>query len=130
MTIKALLIRFTAIYIVFLMAIATIFVLLDAKANSGVNTGALAGAVLAACYWFAYKNKRYFSAGEKKTVIISMCLINILVQTLAALIFTKVSGLKLPFGTMFLGIMLIGLLHSIGIYVFVGIAGKQYAKQA
>ena len=128
MSIKTLLIRFTAIYIALLIAITVIFILLDAKANSGANTGALAGAVFAACNWFAYKNKRYFSAEEKKTVIISMCLINIALQTLAALVISKASGLKLPFGAMFLGIMLIGLLHSVGIYAFVGIAGKQYAK--
>lgn len=129
MSIKTLLIRFTAFYIALLIAIAIIFILLDAKANSGANTGALAGAVFAACSSFAYKNKRYFSAEEKKTVIISMCLINIVLQTLAALIISKASGLKLPFGSMFLGVMLIGLVNSVGIYVFVDMAGKLYAKK-
>lgn len=79
--------------------------------------------LFAACNWFAAANK----PAEKKAVIIGMCLINLFLQTFAALIINKASGLQLPFNAIFLGILLVGLLHSADIYFIVGMVGKQFA---
>lgn len=50
MSIAGLLTRFAAIYIALLGSIAIAFNRLGLNANSGVNAGALVGAVLAACH--------------------------------------------------------------------------------
>lgn len=127
MTIKSLLIRFTIIYAALLVLAAIVLILLNAKLNPGAHTGALVGAVLLVCKQFFSKNQRNFTASEKKTAIIGISVINLLLQTLAAL----VAGIvQLPLGPLLMVSMLIGLLHSALIYFIVGMAGKQYARQA
>lgn len=56
-----------------------------------------------------------------------MCLINILLQTLATLI---IGVALIPLGSMLILSVMIGVLHSALIYFIVGLAGSQYAKQA
>lgn len=127
MSIKTLLIRFTIIYTALLALVAITLILFNAKTNPGTSTGALIGAVLLVCNQFAAKNQRYFTASEKKIAIVAMCLINLLLQTLTA---SVVGIVQLPLGTLLMLSILIGLLHSAVIYFIVGMAGKQYAKQA
>lgn len=125
MSIQSLLIRFTCIYIVLLIVAAVIFNLLKLKSNSGANMGALIGAVFATCYWFFSSSKRYFTSEEKKRAITGMCLINVFVQTVAAIAMGKASGISLPYDALLLGIIVVGLIQSIGIYFFVTLLGKQ-----
>jgi membrane protease YdiL (CAAX protease family) len=72
MSIPALLVRFTVIYVVLLVLIAVALNALGIKGNSGVNTAALLGAVMWTCFSFASKNKRYFSKEEKTRVVLGM----------------------------------------------------------
>ncbi len=125
MSIKSLLIRFTFIYIVLLTVIAFVVNLLKLKSNSGANMGALIGAVFATSYWFYSSCKRYFTSDEKRNAITGMCLINVFAQTIATIAISKASGITLPYDALLLGIILVGLIQSIGIYFFVTLLGRQ-----
>lgn len=130
MSIAGLLVRFTATYVALLVAVVIGFSLVGVRPNSGVNVGALFGAVLAACLWFASRNRRFLTAPEKKKAVLGMWAIDLLLQLLVAVAMGLAPGAELSLPPVLLTLAFIGLLHGAGIYFIVGLAGKQYAKQA
>lgn len=126
MSVAGLLIRFAAIYTALLGGVAMAFSLLGLKANSGVNAGALIGAVLAACLWYANKNKRYLTVREKRSAFLGMWAIDLALQ---ALVTFALGAAMLSYTPVLIALAFVVLLHGAGIYVAIGLAGKQYAKQ-
>lgn len=130
MSMAGLLARFAATYVALLVAVVIGFSLVGVRPNSGANVGALFGAVFAACLWFASKNKRYLTAPEKKKAVLGMWAIDLLLQFLVAVGMGLVPAAERALVPVFVTMVLVGLLHGVGIYFIVGLAGKQYAKQA
>ncbi len=130
MSIAGLLIRFTLIYVGLMIGLSIVISLLGIKPDSAVNTSALIGAVLAACLWFANKNKRFLDQPEKKTAVLGMWGIDLAMQLLMTLGMSVLSGKQFSFSALLLAMAFIGVLHGIGIYLMVVVAGKNYAKQS
>jgi len=130
MTLRGLLVRFTLIYIGLLIVIGVGFHLLGAKSGTSGNAGALIGAVMGSCLWFARANKRFFSPIEKRNVILSMIAIDLVFQTfVASALLLGVPG-GIGSAAMLFGILFVGSLHALVIWFFVGWSGKQFAKEA
>ena len=129
MSLKGFLLRFTLIYVALLVAVGIVFSLLNFKSGSAGGTAALLGAVMWACSWFARANKRYFTASEKHSAVWGMLLIDTGLQTLvaAALLPGPLEGASMR--ALLLGVAFVAVLHAIVIWFFVGLAGKQYAKE-
>jgi len=125
MSLLALFVRFTLIYIALLVALAVALSVLGVKGNSGFNTAALLGAVMWVCLSFAKKNGRYFSNQEKTRAVLGMLAIDTLLQAIVAFAVAGAAGV----GAMLFALAFVGLLHALVIYVFVVLTGKQYAKQ-
>jgi hypothetical protein len=129
MSIQGLLLRFTGIYVALLVFVGVGFAALGIKANSGVNAGALIGAVFGACLWFGTKNKRYLERTEKNHAALGMWVIDLVLQLIVVWLVGAATGAKLPLGPMLLGLAFVALLHGVAIYFTVGMAGKQFARQ-
>jgi hypothetical protein len=97
--------------------------------NSGINIAILAGSVFWVCGAFAKKNGRYFSAKEKTSVVLGLIVINLCLQALfgSAALSQSPSGLNT--NALIFTIGFVGILHSIAIYFFVGLARKPLVKQ-
>ena len=96
--------------------------------NSGANVGILIGAVMWPCVTFGMKNKRYFTAPEKSKVVWGMIVINLLLQLLVGGAALAAEG-KLSVGALAFALLFVGVLHSLAIAYFVGMAGKNLEKQ-
>lgn len=129
MSIAGLLMRFAAIYIGLLVAIVVVFALIGTQPNSGVNAGALIGAVFGACLWFASRNKRYLTSTEKHGAIAGMWVIDIGLQLFVVWGTTATGGAQLSGGAVLFALVFIGLLHLAGIWFGVNFAGRQHARQ-
>src|SRR5690349_2130363 len=127
MSIQALLIRFFLIYLCMLVIAGIVVSLFDAKAGSAINSAVLLSSVMGVCWWFAYKNKRYFTPSEKRNVVLGMLAIDIAIQTVVAvgMLASQPTGWIFP---LLFGVLFVGALHAALIWVFVGLAGKQFAK--
>ena len=130
MSVSALLVRFTLIYVAMLIVIAVALHLFGIEVNSGVNIGALIGAVMWACFSFARKNDRYFSNEEKTRVVLGMLAIDVILQLVLSVFVLSAGAAELTMGPILFATAFVGLIHAAVIYFFVGFAGKQYAKQA
>lgn len=128
MTVKGVLTRFTIAYVVLLVGGATLLVALEFKPGSSLNTAVLLGSVLYACLAFGQKNGRYFTPEEKSRVVWGMIAVNLVIQTLIGSLVLLGPG-KLSAGLFFGALAFVGALHAGVIYVFVGVAGKNFAKQ-
>ena len=126
MSIAALLVRFGFIYIGILAVLGVALSLLDVKSNSGINTAALLGAVMWACLSFARRNRRYFTPREKSQVVWGMLAIDLVIQAVVSLLL--ISG-RVPADAWLFALAFIGLVHALVIYFFVGLTGKQFAKE-
>jgi hypothetical protein len=102
---------------------------LGLKSNSGINIAILAGSTVWVCSAFAKKNRRYFSAKEKTSVVLGLIVINLCLQALfgSAALSQSPSGLNT--NALIFAIGFVGILHSIAIYFFVGLAKKPLVKQ-
>ena len=129
MTLKGFFIRFTLCYIGVSVLIATGFYVFGLKGNSGVNIAALLSSVLWACMSFANKNQRYFTPQEKKQAVIGMVLIDLCIQFIGVLLVLAGTGGAMPVGVAAIAFVVVGAIHALTIYVFVGIGGRQFAKQ-
>lgn len=128
MSISGVLWRFLGVYVV-LMAVAGVTLqLVGITSNSGMNVGILIGSVLWPCMAFGTKNKRYFTASEKKKVVWGMIAINLMLQLLIGGAALAAEG-KLSFGAFAIAMLIVGVLHSLAIAYFVGLGGKLLDKQ-
>ena len=128
MSISGVLWRFLGAYVALLIVVTVAFQLLGVTSNSGVNVGILIGAVLWPCMAFGTKNKRYFTAPEKKKVVWGMIGINLALQLLVGGGAMAAQG-KLSAGALSIALLLVGVLHSLAIAYFVRLGGKLLEKQ-
>lgn len=129
MSVTKLLVRFGIAYLVLLVVVGALLYLVGIQGNSGANTAALLGAVMWACLSFAQKNRRYFEGGEKLRVVLGMVVIDLVIQAAFSLGVAAVDPRPLPLSGLALVLLFLGALHALVIYVFVGLAGRQFAKQ-
>lgn len=128
MSISGVLGRFLAVYVVLMIFAGFAFRFFGITSNSGVNVGILIGAVMWSCTAFGMKNKRYFTASEKSKVVWSMIGMNLLLQLLIGGAALAAEG-KLSIGALAFALVFVGLIHSLAIAYFVGLAGKSLTKQ-
>jgi hypothetical protein len=126
---QTLLIRFVLIYGGLSAATSIIWTLLDIEGNSAVNTGVLMGAVMWVCLWFARENKRYFTPIEKRKAVLGMFLIDLMFQTVGVALARQGASSDLPAGTLLFGVLIVGAMNAAVIWISVGVAGKQLAKE-
>ena len=127
MTLRGLLYRFAAAYLVLLVVVAVVLNLAGASSHTSGNVAALLAAVTWVCMDFAKKNGRYFTPDEKKRAIVGMLVIDMAMQaavTAAAGLFSGAPVLAL--GPTMLVLLFVGVLHALVIWFFVGFAGKQH----
>ncbi|MNZ80659.1 hypothetical protein D3C78_993020 [compost metagenome] len=128
MSLVALLGRFALAYLLLLFGIAIGLHLIGLQSNSGTNTAALLGAVMWACLAFAKKNGRYLSNSEQRATFLGMLIVDLLLQSSIILLVSTTSTLS--FGAVLLTLALVGGLHALAIWLMIGVAGRQYAKEA
>ena len=128
MTIKGVLWRFALAYTTALFAAGYIVRLLGLDSATGVNIAILASCVWWVCTAFGKANGRYFTSREKAAVVVGLIVVDVALQfagTFAAMS-QKTSAVNSDALMFALG--LVGLLHAVGIYFFVGAAGKHGVK--
>ena len=135
MTLRGLLCRFAAAYLVLLVVVALVLNLAGANSSTSGNVAALLGAVMWVCMDFGKKNGRYFTSDEKKRAIAGMLAIDMAIDMAMQAVVTVSVGLSsgapaLSPGPLLMVLLFIGVLHALVIWAFVGIAGKQYAAAA
>ncbi|OGB24691.1 MAG: hypothetical protein A3I66_18035 [Burkholderiales bacterium RIFCSPLOWO2_02_FULL_57_36] len=129
MSILGVLIRFFLAYIVLMIVAVVALRALGIASNSGVNVGILIGAVLWPSMAFGTKNGRYFNRAEKIKVVWGMIGINLALQLLVGGGALAAEG-RLSSGALVVALAFVGVIHSVAIYYFVGLAGKLLEKQA
>lgn len=130
MSLVALLGRFTLAYVFLLCALAIGFHLVGMQSNSAINSSALMGAVIWSCLAFATKNGRYLTRAEQRSILLGMLAVDLLLQSVLLLLVSATSPTPLPLGPVFYALAFVGGLHALAIVCMIGIAGKQYARQA
>jgi len=128
LTVRGLLGRFGAAYLLLLVILGLALNLFGVKANAGVNTAALLGAVMWVCMAFGRKNGRYLARNEKTRAVLGMIAIDLAIQAAVSVSAALAAGAALlQLGPMLLVLLFVGLLHAGVIYFFVGMAGRQFA---
>ncbi|WP_077002866.1 ABZJ_00895 family protein [Variovorax sp. KK3] len=127
MSLRQLLLRFGIAYLLLLLAAGALLAALGVQNNAGVNVAALLGAVMWACVGFAKKNGRYFTRPEKRRAVLGMLAVDLGIQALFSIIVSASQG-TLPVAALALALLFIGALHALVIWVFVGLAGRQFAR--
>ncbi|MGJ7526209.1 ABZJ_00895 family protein [Variovorax sp. GB1P17] len=128
MTLRGLLCRFAAAYVVLLIVVAVVLNLAGASSHTSGNVAALLAAVTWVCMDFAKKNGRYFTPDEKKRAILGMLVIDMAMQAAVTVATGPLSGEPaLSLGATALVLLFVGVLHAAVIWFFVGFAGKQHA---
>lgn len=130
MTIKDVLIRFSVTYLILIFSLFLINALLSyfgIAPIGSVGIVILIGAILYTCQTFAKKNDRYFTAKEKKHVVIGFIIINYIIEG----IITVVSGItnSLAGNVLLISFGMVLIINPLLIYIFVGIAGIGAAKR-
>lgn len=128
MTLRGLLCRFAAAYVVLLVVVAVVLNLAGASSHTSGNVAALLAAVTWVCMDFAKKNGRYFTPEEKKRAVLGMLVIDLAMQAAVIVAAGPLSGVPaLSLGPTALVLLFVGVLHAAVIWFFVGFAGKQHA---
>jgi hypothetical protein len=128
MTLRGLLCRFAAAYVVLLVVVAVVLNLAGASSHTSGNVAALLAAVTWVCMDFAKKNGRYFTPEEKKRAVLGMLVIDLAMQAAVTVAAGPLSGVPaLSLGPTALVLLFVGVLHAAVIWFFVGFAGKQHA---
>jgi len=121
MTVKDVFIRFLLTYVA--LYIAALLIKYIGLHIGFVGIFILIGSTVSACDSFAKKNRRYFTAKEKKQVVIGFILINFLIEGILLGI-SAIAGTFSLSGTVF--VIALGMWVTINpliIYIFVGLAG-------
>ncbi len=128
MSISSVLGRFFAIYLMLMILLAIGFHLMSIKPNSGFNVAILIGAVMWPCFSFGMKQRRYFTASEKSSVVWGMIGINLLLQFAFASM-AMLGQAKFSWGALAFGLIFVCLIHSLAIAFFVHLTGKTLHKE-
>ncbi|WP_444914518.1 ABZJ_00895 family protein [Microbulbifer sp. TRSA007] len=129
MSIRGVLTRFTLTYITLIFIVGFTLNYFGVDSNSGVNFGILLGTIFWVCSSFANKNRRYFNKSEKTRVVIGLIAINMLIQAIFGAIALSESGHEVSGSVLLFSVAIIGAIHAVAIYFFVGFAKKTLIKQ-
>lgn len=129
MSLRKFFLQFTLIYVGLLVALALVLALFSIKSGSGGNTAALLAAVMWSCLRYAKANGRYFSSTEKRSVVLGMLGIDVALQTFVAAALIPWGATGVAIGVLLFSILFLSVLHAAVIWFFVGLTGKQFAKQ-
>jgi hypothetical protein len=128
-SIKGVLWRFLLVYTALIVAAGLAMNYFGMKSNSGINIGLLAGSIVWVCGAFGKRNKRYFTDKEKSVVVLGLVAIDLTLQLLLGAAALSQSPTGLNINALILAVGLVGILHAIAIYFFVGLAKKPLIKQ-
>lgn len=128
MSLRNFLLQFTLIYVGLLVALSLALALFSIKSGSSGNTAALLAAVMWSCLRFAQANKRYFNSAEKRNAVLGMLVIDVGLHTFVAAALLPWNEAYDVAGALLFGVFFVSVLHALVIWVFVGLAGKQFAK--
>lgn len=129
MTIAGVLWRFALAYVATILAAGYIVRALGFESGSWLNIGVLAGCIVWVCSAFGKANRRLFTSSEKAIVVIGFLVIDLALQFLVMTAAISQGPSPVNSDAMLFALVAVGLLHAVGIYVFVGLAGKSLAKQ-
>ena len=129
MSILGVLVRFTIVYLLLLVIVVVALTYLGIGLNGGVNIGVLIGSVFLVCSSFAKKNNRYFSGKEKSIVVLGFIIINIFLQYLLSMAVLSSGEKAVSSSAMLSAVLIVGLIHGLVIYFFVGFVKKSLIKQ-
>lgn len=123
------LLRFLFIYTSLMFVGGLLIHYFDMTNSLTINLGVLAGCVIFICGTFILKNGRYFSAKEKTTVIFSLIIIDLLLQTIIAStgLYNSPSGFQTR--ALFYAVGIIGSLHAIAIFIFVTVTKRFFIRR-
>jgi hypothetical protein len=130
MTIKGVLWRFALAYTAALFAVGYLAILLGFDRGTGVNIAVLAGCVLWVCAAFGKANGRYFTSREKVAVVVGLLLIDVALQFIGSFAVLSQKTSPVSSDALLFAMVVVGLLHALAIYFFVGAAGKYAVKQS
>lgn len=128
MTIKGVLWRFALAYTAALFAAGYIVRLLGFESSTGLNIAILASCVWWICTAFGKANGRYFTSREKAAVVVGLILVDVALQFLGTFAALSQKAAALNSDALMFALALVGLLHAVGIYFFVGAAGRHAVK--
>lgn len=129
MTIAGVLWRFALAYVATVLAAGYIVRALGFESGSWLNIGILAGCVVWVCSAFGKVNGRFFTRSEKAVVVIALLVIDLALQLLVIVATTSEKSSSVNSRAMLFALVVVGVLHAVGIYFFVGLAGKSLTKQ-
>jgi len=92
MSIKSLLVRFTALYIVIFSLGYSVAIYFELEDGTSMHIGCYNLIIILSSFWFTGKNKRNFYKDEKKSVVKYFILINMAIQILLFCFLGLVSG--------------------------------------
>lgn len=119
MSLFKLFIRFSLIYIIFLYIAGFTISYYGFESNNGINNVILICTIILVRDTFTKKNNRKFTQNEKMKVIIGFSSINIFIQLVSSLFSIWSDGLNIPIDDLFFAVIVIGIIHSIGIYFII-----------
>jgi hypothetical protein len=129
MTIMGVLWRFALTYVAAALAAGYIVRALGIESGSWLNIGILIGCTLWVCTGFGKENRRFFTPSEKAVVVIGLLAIDLALQFLVMIAGISQKPSPVNSNAVLFAMVVVGLLHAVGIYVFVGLAGKSLVKQ-
>jgi hypothetical protein len=122
MNLTSVLVRFAGLYVVLMALLAIGFAAAGFRTHAGMNVAALAGAIVWPCITFRRRNGRYFSADEKKRVVIGMIAIDLAIQLASGLVFFATGMMSVP--SLLTGLATVGALHAVAIWLLVTLTGR------
>lgn len=129
MTLSQFFLRFTGLYVAAIVVAVVVVSALGIQGHIGVNTAAMLLATVWACQMFVRKNGRFFYPYEQWFAILGMVGIDLLIQAAIALGFVWASGARPSLSAALYALGLVGTLHAAGVYLFVVLSHKLYARR-
>ena len=129
MTVLGLLARFFIFYILLILTIGTALNYLGINGGSAVNLGILLFLIFWLCESYGKKNNRFFTGKEKSAVVIGMIIIDVILQIVFATVAIAQREVSLGAEALIIGMGITVIIHSIMIYIFVGVTKKLLIKK-
>jgi len=129
MTIKGILARFAALYTGLVAALAGTRYFLDIDGGIAVDIVILGLSIYAVCWAFGRENGRYFEGTEKAKIVVGFIAISVSVQGGFLWLAVSQSSGQISGAAALFSLGLVGVVHSVLIYLFVGLAKRPLLKQ-
>jgi hypothetical protein len=127
MSVAGLLVRFTGIYVLLLIAIVAVKSLLSIEGGQ-VNLIALAGATLGSIHWFSRRNRRALAKGELRNAILGMLAVDVALQLVLTVGTLAAAGGGLPLTVLVVIIGTVAVLNGLLIMATAWLLNRSIAK--